>query len=53
MHVADPHEAHTSKTVDQALHELRTHAVEMDSTSKIFTNPSKKATEDYITGRYG
>jgi phosphate transport system ATP-binding protein len=27
--------------------------VEMDSTSKIFTNPSKKATEDYITGRYG
>jgi len=25
----------------------------MDSTSKIFTNPSKKATEDYITGRYG
>ena len=29
MHVADPHEGHTSKTVDQALHELRTHAVEM------------------------
>jgi phosphate transport system ATP-binding protein len=27
--------------------------VEMDSTSKIFTNPSKKATEAYITGRYG
>jgi phosphate transport system ATP-binding protein len=27
--------------------------VEVDSTSKIFTNPSKKATEDYITGRYG
>jgi len=29
MHVADPHEHHTSKTVDQALAELRMHAVEM------------------------
>ena len=27
--------------------------VEVDATSTIFTNPSKKATEDYITGRYG
>jgi phosphate transport system ATP-binding protein len=27
--------------------------VEFDVTSKIFTNPSRKATEDYITGRYG
>jgi phosphate transport system ATP-binding protein len=27
--------------------------VEFDATSKIFTNPSRKATEDYITGRYG
>jgi phosphate transport system ATP-binding protein len=27
--------------------------VEVDMTSKIFTNPAKKATEDYITGRYG
>jgi len=27
--------------------------IEVDATSKIFTNPSKKATEDYITGRYG
>ena len=27
--------------------------VEVDATSRIFTNPSKKATEDYITGRYG
>jgi phosphate transport system ATP-binding protein len=27
--------------------------VEVDATSKIFTNPAKKATEDYITGRYG
>ena len=27
--------------------------VEIDETSKIFTNPSQKATEDYITGRYG
>jgi phosphate transport system ATP-binding protein len=27
--------------------------IEVDETSKIFTNPGKKATEDYITGRYG
>jgi phosphate transport system protein len=29
MQVADPHDGHTSKTVDQTLHELRMHAVEM------------------------
>jgi phosphate transport system ATP-binding protein len=27
--------------------------VEMDKTSKIFTNPTQKRTEDYITGRFG
>jgi phosphate transport system ATP-binding protein len=27
--------------------------VEMDDTKKIFTKPSKKQTEDYITGRFG
>ena len=27
--------------------------IEYDVTSKIFTNPSKKVTEDYITGRFG
>lgn len=27
--------------------------VEFDHTDKIFTNPDKKKTEDYITGRYG
>ena len=27
--------------------------VEFDETDTIFTNPSKKQTEDYITGRYG
>ncbi|MFY1674896.1 phosphate ABC transporter ATP-binding protein PstB [Plantactinospora sp. WMMB334] len=27
--------------------------IEMDSTQKIFSNPSVKATEDYITGRFG
>lgn len=27
--------------------------VEYDNTKKIFTNPSKKQTEDYITGRFG
>jgi len=27
--------------------------IEMDRTEKIFTNPSEKQTEDYITGRFG
>ncbi|WP_422772055.1 phosphate ABC transporter ATP-binding protein PstB [Plantactinospora sp. WMMC1484] len=27
--------------------------IEMDATQKIFSNPSVKATEDYITGRFG
>jgi phosphate transport system ATP-binding protein len=27
--------------------------IEFDDTNKIFTNPEKKQTEDYITGRYG
>jgi phosphate transport system ATP-binding protein len=27
--------------------------IEFDKTKKIFTNPNKKQTEDYITGRFG
>ncbi|MDP9865251.1 MULTISPECIES: phosphate ABC transporter ATP-binding protein PstB [Streptosporangium] len=27
--------------------------IEMDDTSRIFTNPAQQATEDYITGRFG
>jgi phosphate transport system ATP-binding protein len=27
--------------------------VEFDVTKKIFTSPSKKQTEDYVTGRFG
>ena len=27
--------------------------IEYDDTDKIFTNPSKKATQNYITGRFG
>ncbi len=27
--------------------------VEMDDTAKIFSNPGEKATEDYISGRFG
>jgi phosphate transport system ATP-binding protein len=27
--------------------------IEFGDTNQIFTNPTKKATEDYITGRYG
>jgi phosphate transport system ATP-binding protein len=29
------------------------HLVEMDVTTKIFSNPAQKATEDYISGRFG
>ena len=27
--------------------------IEVDRTDKIFTNPGKKRTEDYVTGRFG
>ena len=27
--------------------------IEFDSTRKLFTNPAKKQTEDYVTGRFG
>jgi len=27
--------------------------IEFDVTSKIFSNPAQKQTEDYITGRFG
>jgi len=27
--------------------------IEFDATTKIFTNPGKKQTEDYVTGRFG
>jgi phosphate transport system ATP-binding protein len=27
--------------------------IEYDNTNKIFTNPAKKQTEDYVTGRFG
>jgi phosphate transport system ATP-binding protein len=27
--------------------------IEMDRTEQLFINPSKKQTEDYITGRFG
>jgi phosphate transport system ATP-binding protein len=29
------------------------HVVEYDRTDKMFTNPSVKLTEDYVTGRFG
>ncbi len=29
------------------------HLVEIGPTERIFHNPEKKATEDYITGRFG
>jgi phosphate transport system ATP-binding protein len=27
--------------------------IEYDDTDKIFTNPARKETEDYITGKFG
>jgi phosphate transport system ATP-binding protein len=32
---------------------LMGHMVELDKTEKMFTKPSDKRTEDYITGRFG
>src|SRR3954470_15346328 len=29
------------------------HLIELDETTKIFSNPTEKATEDYISGRFG
>lgn len=29
------------------------HLVEFDDTEKIFSNPSNKETEDYVSGRFG
>jgi len=29
------------------------HLIEMDDTTKLFSNPAEKATEDYISGRFG
>ena len=29
------------------------HLVEIDTTEKIFSNPTQKATEDYVSGRFG
>jgi phosphate transport system ATP-binding protein len=29
------------------------HLIELDTTQKIFSNPTQKSTEDYITGRFG
>jgi phosphate transport system ATP-binding protein len=29
------------------------HLIEIDDTDTIFTNPSNKQTEDYISGRFG
>ena len=31
----------------------QTYTVEIEETGKIFSNPSQKATEDYISGRFG
>ena len=39
----------SDKTAFMYLGEL----IEYDNTDTIFTNPSEKRTEDYITGRYG
>lgn len=38
---------------DQTAFFLSGELVEMDDTTKVFSNPSDKRTEDYITGRFG
>ncbi|HSE14114.1 MAG TPA: hypothetical protein VLB08_00850, partial [Candidatus Deferrimicrobium sp.] len=38
---------------DQVAYFLMGELIEMDKSGKIFTNPSDKRTEEYITGRFG
>lgn len=42
-----------SRVSDQTAFFYLGELIEFDNTSKIFTNPAKKQTEDYITGRFG
>ncbi len=42
-----------ARVSDQTAFFYQGHIVEIGPTKKIFTNPEKKQTEDYITGRFG
>jgi phosphate transport system ATP-binding protein len=42
-----------ARVADWTLFLLSGHVVEYGPTEKIFTNPSEKRTEDYVTGRFG
>ncbi|HEX8778779.1 MAG TPA: phosphate ABC transporter ATP-binding protein, partial [Rhodanobacter sp.] len=42
-----------SRTSDYTAFMYLGELIEFDVTEKIFTKPSKKQTEDYITGRFG
>jgi len=42
-----------ARVSDQLLFFYEGELIEADDTKKIFTNPNKKRTEDYITGRFG
>jgi phosphate transport system ATP-binding protein len=42
-----------SRVSDQTAFFYLGELIEFDNTTKIFTNPAKKQTEDYITGRFG
>ena len=42
-----------ARVSDRTAFMLRGELIEYDTTDRIFTNPSARATEDYITGRYG
>src|SRR3954468_23937009 len=42
-----------ARVSDQTAFFLMGELIELDDTSKIFSNPTKKQTEDYITGRFG
>ena len=38
---------------DQTAFFLLGRLIEYDDTTRMFTNPSRKETEDYVTGRFG
>lgn len=47
------HTKQAARVSDRVAFFLMGELIEIDSTAKIFTNPSDKRTEDYITGKFG
>jgi phosphate transport system ATP-binding protein len=44
---------HAARVSDQTAFFFQGQLIEAGPTTELFTNPAKKQTEDYITGRFG